>query len=402
MSRILDETEEYDSWLEAYLDWTVPRSEAPKSFILWAGFYTLASAIRRNVKFPASLLGSYEIYPNLYVIFVGPPGGPRKSTTARYAKTLLREIEHIDIASTASSASKLINIMENTVDGSVSIVSSEFGSFVNVSQEDMYDLLTDIFDCPPEYKYSTRRHGTEVVKNPTINLLAATTPQWVNEQMPAYVIGGGFASRTIFIYEQTPRRRKMYYEDIDAHKLEVLRNALVQDLAHIAHNVTGTFRHANEDVRDAMEGWYKKVSEQVSQDERIEGYLSRKHIHVHKIAMLLSVAESDRLVIEMDHFQRARDILAGIEDRMPRVFSSVGKNPYSSAIEKVRDFVLQQGEVSHSQLLSRFYADIDKNELNQIIESLLLMEDIEKRKNPEPTKKGTYYYPEGEAPSVED
>lgn len=385
-------TTDYPSWLHAYRDWTVPRSEAPESFILWAGLYTLSSVLKRHVCVPAKLMGSYEIYPNLYVVFVGPPGGPRKSTTIGYAKTLLRPIEHVTIASTAVSASKLINIMEETVDGAISITSSEFGSFVNVSQEEMYDFLTDAWDNPPQYEYSTRLHGTEVVHKPTINLIAGTTPSWINEHMPPYVLGGGFSSRCVFIYETAPRRRRMYYDDVDSKDFERLEEALVHDLSHIAQ-LEGEFRHESEDLKKDMEDWYRQHARQIASHEKIEGYMSRKHVFVHKLAMLLSVAEDDRLVLSESHFEIAKELLGGVEEQMPRVFQSVGRNPYSAELMKVRDYIEKKGAASFEQLLARFYHDIDADEMRKILQSLELMDYVKEVQNPRDRKPGTWYFP---------
>src|SRR5512146_987337 len=102
------------NWLKAYSVWTLPRSEAPASMVLWAGLFTLAAVAKRKVVFPKRLMGSYEIYPNLYLIFVGNPGVVRKSTTAGYAEELLLnvsetlEAESITLAATSTSSSKLL------------------------------------------------------------------------------------------------------------------------------------------------------------------------------------------------------------------------------------------------------------------------------------------------------
>lgn len=383
--------EDYGSWLHAYKEWTVPRSEAPESFILWAGLYTLASVAKRHVKMPARLMGSYEIFPNLFIVFVGPPGGPRKSTTIGYAKTLLGGIDSVEIASTATSTSKLVDLMEDTADGSICIMSSELGSFVNVSQEAMYDFLTDVFDNPESYVYTTREHGYEEIETPTINLLGATTPSWINEQMPPYVIGGGFASRCIFIYEPAPRRRKMYYDDTDKSKghFDKLQEGLIHDLKHISQ-LRGSFRHENADLKNEMEEWYVEETSTPARDERLQGYLSRKHLHVHKLAMLLAVAESDELVIRKTHFEIAKTLLGAIEDKMPRVFSSVGKNPYSADLEKVQEYIETKGEVHFSELVARFYHDVGEAELKQIVSTLSTMEYIRVVLNPDGKRKGKW------------
>lgn len=392
MARVL--SKDYPSWIHAFRDWTVPRSEAPESYILFTGLFTLAAALKRKVCFPPEMMGSYEIYPNLYVILIGPPGGPKKTTTINYARDLLREVEHITFSSTGGSTSKLVEMMSDTVDGNIVITSSEFGSFVGVSEEDMYDFLTDVFDNPRKYEYATRMHGVEEIQTPTINMLAGTTTEWVSQQMPAYALGGGFAGRCIFLYEEAPRRRRLYYDDVDYRVVEKLREGLIHDLVHISQ-LEGTFRHESKALKLKMESWYQQYSSRPVDDERLSSYQNRKHLHVHKLSMLLSLAESDDLVITETHFEAAKQVLEGIETKMPRVFSSVGKNPYSADLERIRDYIFSRGDTgtSFEHLLSRFYHDVDVESLHGIVNALEAMDYIRKEKNPEGRKRGVYYFP---------
>ena len=367
---------ELDNWLFTYRDWTLPRSEAPESLIVWAGLYTLASVAKRHVYFPKSLMGSYSIYPNLYIIFVGPAGVVRKSTSAGYAEDLLKEISDVSLSSTSTSDSQLVGDLSDIPDGAMSIVSSEFATFINVSAEKMYDLLTDLYDGKLSYEYSTRTHGVELVSEPCLNLLAATTPTWVSNQMPAHVIGGGFTSRVIFVYENKVRQRRLYY-DLDWDHFEKLRAGLVRDLIHIGQ-LHGKFRHDHIDTKNAMETWYVETSALGSGDEKIEGYFNRKHVHVHKVAMLLSLAERDDLIIDMTHFEAAKMILAGTETKMPRVFSAVGKNPFSADLEGVLDFIGGRTEpVERGALMRRFYHNLPADKLGEILAALMSMEEIE-------------------------
>lgn len=365
-----------DNWLTAYGDWTLPRSESPESMIIWAGLYSVASVAKRKVCFPKSLMGSYAIYPNIYVIYVGPPGVVRKSTTAGYAESLLQEIEGVNTSSTAMSASKLVEIMSETIDGSISILSSELGTFMNISKEEMYDLLTDLYDGKVKYDYATRMHGLEIVENPCVNFLAATTPSWVSEQMPTHVIGGGFASRCIFIFEEQVRRRQLYY-DLDWRKYEDLGKKLTHDLNHIAE-LEGEFRHDSKQTRDYIENWYRNNVVDDA-DDRIEGYFNRKHVHVHKVAMLLSLCERDDLVITETHFNAARALLEGLEAKMPRAFSAVGRNPYSDDILKVLDFIRSfSGEAVERKVIARrFFHQLQGSELDEVLGSLVVMGELE-------------------------
>lgn len=366
-----------ENWLTAYGDWTLPRSESPESMIIWAGLFAVSSAVKRHVYFPKKLMGSYAIYPNLYVIYVGPPGVVRKSTTAGYAEHLLHSVDDINLASTAMSASKLVEIMSETLDGSLSILASELGTFMNISKEEMYDLLTDLYDGKVRYDYATRMHGIEIVENPCVNFLAATTPSWVAEQMPVHVIGGGFASRCIFIFEEKRRRKQLYY-DIDWRHYSDLGKALENDLAHIAA-IEGEFRHENRGVRDAMEDWYQSSPDEHG-DDRVEGYFNRKHVHVHKVAMLLSLCERDDLVITLTHFEAAKALLAGLEERMPRAFTSVGRNPYSDDILKILEFVREGGDgkpVERKHIARRFFHQLQGPELDEVLSTLVTMGELE-------------------------
>jgi hypothetical protein len=59
----------FPSWLQA-LSLYAEETEAPRQFWTWAGISTIASALQRKVWLP---FGFEKLYPNLYVILVGPP-----------------------------------------------------------------------------------------------------------------------------------------------------------------------------------------------------------------------------------------------------------------------------------------------------------------------------------------
>lgn len=373
------------SWLDAYLDWTLPRSEAPKTLILWAGLYTIASVAKRNIRFPRSLLGSYDIYPNLYVIFVGPPGVIRKSTTAGYAEDLLVELKAnslgeplVHMAPEAISSSDLLRVLSETPAGSLSIISSEFGTFMGTSEEKMYDLLTDIYDGKRKFEYSTRAHGQELTQKPCVNLLAATTPSWI-ATAPEYAIGGGFGRRTIFIFENQVRQRRLYYTDVDYSSMESLKKDLQWDLMEMA-KVRGDFRHDSRATMEAMEEWYRANADPTEgRDERVEGYFQTKHVHVHKLAMLLSLAEGPTRRITMPHFNRALKILEDVEEKMPQALAPLGRNPFSSIMFSVMEFIesLTPVPVHKRKILARYYHQLSEPELDSILSALVAMDRLQ-------------------------
>lgn len=374
---------ECQNWLHTYLDWTLTRSEAPETYIIWTGLVTVASVLKRNVRFPRELLGSYEIYPNLYVILVGPAGGPRKSTTMGYAYELIGGLKKpnltgvSNIAATAMSASKLVETLSQTDDGSVTILSSEFASFINVSKEEMYDLLTDLYDGKIKHDYATRMHGLEIVKNPCVNLLAATTPSWIASTSD-HLTGGGFASRVLFVFEQKVRQRKLYYDNVDWDRMEQLKSALQKDLVRISE-LKGTFKHDNEQTKNHMEQWYREQAETIIASEQVQGYFQRKHAHVHKVAMILSLMDSDDLIITLDHFNQAKELVESLEANMPRALSAVGKNPHARDLEEIEDFIRSYNgqAVPRSRIVRRFYHNIEPDRVGSLLGALISMGTIQ-------------------------
>ncbi len=369
-----------------FKDWTFHRQkEAPESLLLWSGLFTLSSAVKYNVKFPKSMMGSYDIIPNLYVLFVGPPGVIKKSTVESFPTALLLGIEDIEIAPSAITESKLVEILSKIEDNSITILNSEFGNLVKVSREDMYILLTDLFDGKLSgrgYDYGTRMHNVETIERPCVNLLGATTPDWIASQPPEHITGGGFSSRVIFIFEYKRREAKMYYPEVDAEEIERLEAILKNDLAHISH-LRGEFRHESTDLMMQMETWYQSTIKQADEaDAGTQGYFNRRHVHVHKIAMLLSLARDDDLIILEEDFKEALAILEAAEVNMPRAMSTVGKNPLSRYMLDIMDFVEIRGTaVTFNTIWRRFYRHLRKDELKEVITALVQMNKLKQERN---------------------
>lgn len=378
------------NWLHSFLDWTLPRSESPESIILWTGLSTIASIVKRKVYFPKSLMGSYIMYPHLYVLAVAKPGVVRKTTSIGYSEELLNNIPDVTISSSATSDSKLIETLAGSPDGAITIYSGEFGTFMSISKEKMYDLLTDLFDGKIKHDMATRLHGLEMVLQPCVNLLAATTPKWLASQPPEVLTGGGFSSRVIFIYEQTVRQREMYYDHLNFDQFEEIKADLIHDLEYIA-TLEGEFRHDSVETKEAMRAWYLSTADDPIDDERVEGYFQRKPAHLHKVCMLLSLAERDDLLITMDHFQQALALLESIEKKMPKALTNFGKNPYSEEMEKVREFIQSHGRVPKSKLLARFYNNLTAAALEDVVSALVVIGDVKAEIDPS-TRKAVYTY----------
>lgn len=357
-----------DNWLETFTRWCLPRSEAKESFIVWTGLFTLAAAMRRHVRIPKSVLGSWEASPNMYVLFVAPPGKARKSTTANYAEDLLDETG-ITKAPTMVTTAALMQQLVNSDDSSIYIMSAEFGSFIKKSGVEMFEFLTDIFDGRKHIDANTISRSFEFAERPCVNLLGATTPKWIAENMPESVIGGGFASRVIFIYEETVRRRQLFYRELDQVALTKLRTDLVTDLKHIAETIQGDI-DISEDGETFMQEWYHKNADK-EHNPKLSGYYERKPAHIFKVATLLHFARSDTMEIEKKDLKDAIYLLELAEPKLHKIFDPIGKNTYAPDLNVILEWINKNEGCTSGELMKEFYAVATPNILNELILGLI-------------------------------
>ncbi|MBA2706032.1 MAG: DUF3987 domain-containing protein [Blastocatellia bacterium] len=364
------------NWLHSFGEWALPKSEAPESFVFWTGLFTLACAVRRQVYVPKENFGSWECAPNLYIMFIGQAGKVRKSTTVNYTEELIDMVSPpVPKAPEMITKESLLTAIVNSPDASMYMVAPEFGEFIVKSGPDMYSFLTNVYDGKRRISVSTLSRGVELADRPCCNLLGATTPEWVAANMPESVIGGGYASRVIFIHEKTVRRRKLYYRDLNHEQLELLRLDLVDDLSHIS-SLNGVFTIEPE-AEKFMEDWYQRTADTYSEaDYKMHGFFERLPAHIHKVAMLIRLAYSDELTLTIPDFKEAISLLKMVEKGLPDTFQAIGKNPYTVDMNRIFAFVKEKGRVTKQEVNQRFYHAANPAMLAELVNGLADMGKI--------------------------
>lgn len=362
-------------WMEGFNNWTLPRSESPVSFHTFAGYFALSALVRRRVKLSKNMLGRYEIYPTLYIMFVGPAGGPRKSTSMDDAVKILEEIPNLTMSADAPTKEILIKRIADSPDSSIIIPSSEFAQFIMKSGYEMYDVLTNLFDNRKRLSQDTFARDLELAENPCGILLGCTTPDWIADNMPENVIGGGFASRVIFVYEPDVRRRKLFYDDVDQEEMGKLHKDLMDDAHDINNNCAGESVFSPE-AKEFLRDWYESGAYKTNGDsgnQRLDGYYNRKHIHVIKFAQLRSISESNNLIIELEHVKRAIADIEEVEKTLPQTFKHIGKNQYVSDVDRIRDFILAKGKVERKELIREFLHTAEPDKLATLLATVVIV-----------------------------
>lgn len=325
----------HEHWLKAYMEYTAPL-EAPDEFHFWAGVGTIAAALRGKTWMD---MGYWKWKPNFFIIFVAPPGIANKSTTIGVGQELLRHCEGVFFAPDSATWQAVTDTFVDSIqkytlpngeeyaDASLTIAAGELGTFLDPSNRELVDVLVDLWDGKSvPWKRRTRMDGLSEIPNPWVNLLGATTPAWMEGNFPEYAIRGGFTSRTIFVFANKKRHLDPYpVRSLTPERL-ALKESLITDLQEIA-KIVGPYKLTEEAVEWGIK-WYSEHWEGVqANDDRISGYLSRKQTHLHKLALILSAAQRDERVIQLEDMIFAKELLEAVEPEMMAALGGVSDDP---------------------------------------------------------------------------
>lgn len=358
-------------------------SEAPHQFHFWTAVSCIAGALRRKVWMD---MGYFEWTPNFYLVFVAPPGIVSKSTTANIGMNLLRQVPGVRFGPDTVTWQSLVQSLAESTEGfaypdedtitpmsAVTIVSSEFGNFLNPQDREMVDILVSLWDGQRGvFRKSTKTQGDDSIENPWINIIACTTPDWIAGNFPTYMIGGGFTSRTIFVYGENKRQLVAYPKDHIPLNFADQQARLVEDLTYIAENMVGEYILSNE-ARIWGETWYENHylhKPAHLDDEKFGGYVARKQTHIHKLAMVLAAAQSDSLILTPQHLETAESIVTSTEIDMPKVFAKISDTDAKFA-QQIVAILGKYGTLPLKQAYRYMFANCTYEQFSEGVQSCL-------------------------------
>jgi len=369
-----------ENWLKGLLQY-VEETESPREFWLWSGIFTLASALQRRVWIP---FGLDNIYPNLYVLLVAPPGKCRKGSPVSLSKKLLQEIRipvSADSTSKRALTQELVEISEGQVfnykgklrpQAPLAIISKEMSSLLALDPKGMIEALTDLFDSHDEWKYKTSSQGHDFLYGVCVSCLIATTPNWLANNLPQGAIGGGYTSRHVILcgYEKYKRVAIPPPPDVKIYE------KLIHDLNKVAQLV-GQFRWG-EGAEDFFIDWYNSLDDLIKRtpDTRLHGYIERIHIIALKVAMALRVSYSSELVLSPNDLGRAIDLATEALSSASDALGGHGQSHLGPKTVEVERQIKAKGRMTLKELLLANYRDISLPELREILESLQAMNKI--------------------------
>jgi len=334
-----------ESWTDAFNEYMEGKG-SPKLFTQWAGIFTVAAALERKVWIRT---GKGVLYPNLYVIKVGPPGAGKTLATS-VAHDFLDTLEDHHIAPTsvtkasmidalAAAERKIIRPMDTpaiTSFNSLIITSDELGVFLPSYENDFMNVLTNIYDCRV---YSETRRTAKInikMDAPQLNFLAATTPSYLTAMLPEGAWDQGFLSRTMLVYSggEAPS---------DLFQTKPYNDKLAKDLEHDLHEIGNMFGQLtfDEDVKGVLNAWHIQGGPPAPTHPKLSHYNTRRTAHLLKLCMVACVAQGETKIINLDHYAEALGWLSAVEFVMPDIFRAMKSGGDGKVMEECYHYLYE-------------------------------------------------------------
>ena len=364
---------ELPDWIDGWVEHR-SNTEAPTVYNKWVAVAMIAAVLERKCFIRWDKL----IYPNFYIVLVGPPAGG-KGVAMGSARDMLNEMS-IQIAADATTKERLAQRLQEATDNyqdrdtgetksqsAITIFSEEFAVFLGYGNQELMPWLCDWYDCKNSWDYEVKQSADTKVKNLWLNIIGATTPELLQDVLPRESFGSGLNSRIIYVYADG-RERLVIFPHL-AKGQEGLWNKLLIDL-QLIRTWEGEFV-PDESYLMAWKDWYPKQRNfTIGNDPRMNGYVGRRPTHLHKLAMIMNASRDGEQVLTEADLKRGLEFLEEMEQTMLRAFSGIGRSRNASTTHAVLSFIRTQGEVQLSSLYDRFKFDADRDEMSSVLATI--------------------------------
>lgn len=366
-----------DDWITGWLKF-VDNTEPPICYKEWVAISVIASALQRKCSMN---LGHLIVYPNLYVVLIGPPGS-RKSTAMKPGRELLIQ-KGIRLSADATTKEALIRALrlsstsvsslatgETVGHASLTVFSPELTVFLGYDNLQLMTYLNDWWDCNDPWEYDTKNEELkDYISAVWVNLLGATTPEILQTALPTESIGLGFTSRVIFIHAY--KMGKVVPMPFISEEAQQTRKDLFTDFEHI-YLLSGEFKYTKKFIDSWFDWRYEQEKNPPFQDPKLAGYTAKRPAHILKLCMIVSASESSNMEINEHILERAGQILSRAERGMLNVFSGYGENRDARVMTEIMRTIGSAGEkgMPFSILMDKFKRDTNKDTMLGIIGTL--------------------------------
>lgn len=307
----------WTDWARLYRAAVGPSTEAADELHYLALLTVLGAALGRTV----TVSCGRPLHPNVYSMLIGPTGD-RKSTAAQLALDLLRRVTSgVLLLNGLGSQEGLMERMAGAESGSglhsrTLLFVDEMAALLKKGRREssgsLIEFITEVFHCPDFKTHCTRSKAIHL-ENPTLSILAASTPCWLEAALQEEDILGGFTNR--FVYVTAPAKSDKPLPALpDGRKLQELADWM-RRIAQAPPRAIALAPDAKDLWSDFYVQWRRSLADQ---SEHVAALLCRVDIYILKFAAM-NAAMDDTAQIALSHLTPAIDLgryLAGCACRI--------------------------------------------------------------------------------------
>ena len=345
----------YTDYVGACVD-AIKNSPIPKPFAKWTALSSVAGALGRRVWFP---MPNYDIGSNLFIILIASPGrnksvslilpftkvfnklttpvgteethenfnsglddyGLRKHPLYLIQDKITPEKLAVDMTKITRPDIRVSYLRDDETfkDSSLSLVTSEFGTFMTRSERNLQFFLTDMWDSREAYSYKTKTAGEYLIEGPCLNWIACATPEQFVDNLPEDARSQGLLSRMLPIFYEGERiPQDLTQKVISDNTIDNLRN----DLSIIA-KMYGPMKFDDDAFDEANEDIYNNLQPEPT-DPHLSEYGQRRVSHFLKVAVSVSASRRSTRKIMKEDWETTKEIMFEVEKNMPKALEGFG------------------------------------------------------------------------------
>jgi hypothetical protein len=368
------------NYIRDYLTYSAG-NEAPQVFHDWCAIVSIANALGRRVWVNQGL---FRVHPHLYVMLVGNPASG-KSFAMSLARRLVTEVGTIPIAPSIVTREAVTLEMGSDKPPCKKEFQGPDGKLWTYSQLSFFsDELLNLLGRTPEpimnffleawsndlINVGTKGKGSDVIVNPCVNLLGCMTPDVTSSLIKQQLLSTGFMRRVIWVNSSergTPVPRPQYTE------AQKMAYAACLQRGRELLKVRGEFEWEPE-AAEFFDKWYgenhKRMNSPNTSSVMVNMLRSRDQF-VLKVAMAVTLAHSNELVLRVPALEVAIGMLEGVEEAAFRTFEHTGRNELAFLSTKILDYMQMSSQpVPMKQVYLLTHAEANMAETDAIVAHL--------------------------------
>ncbi len=381
-------------FIRDFVDTYTNLTESPAEFYLATALTVEAGVAAPNICYSFAM----PVRLNIFSLLIAPSGLARKSTalgigqgyfsrlcSRKHNDDLPEGFRNIELMSNMFSPEALADGLEHSnPTGFVSEYRTLLGNGGQKNyQANVLPLLTDLYDCPAEYRISFKANKrakggcSRTISTPVISMIGATSPEYFT--LSSTDVAGGFLGRHLVFYSQGSERVIPFPYKPLAGVEERLNNSLFA-----ISNLRGEME-LSQNAKHIFEENYRYEHEAYKQSKNksnaLGSFHSRKGTFWFKVAALLQVSEDRSLTVSGDNMGRAVHIVEYCGKCYQWLLSQIATDEWQATRRDILGFIRQNVGCTKSQICRSFQVkgQVRDGVLDDLVEAELVSAREEQR-----------------------